>query len=104
MRLAPLCAVCGAARGTRLRVRCLAYLLRALPIATIPALALTAQPTGDRPNVVLLITDDLGYADIGSYGARDIRIPNLDRLARARESVSPTSTRTPPPAPPRVRD
>jgi arylsulfatase A-like enzyme len=82
MRLAPLCARCGAVRSTRLRVRCLAYLLRALAIATIPALPLTAQPTGDRPNVVLLITDDLGYADIGSYGARDIRTPNLDRLAR----------------------
>jgi arylsulfatase A-like enzyme len=35
-----------------------------------------------RPNVVLIITDDLGSADIGSYGATDIRTPNLDQLAR----------------------
>jgi arylsulfatase A-like enzyme len=35
-----------------------------------------------RPNVVLIITDDLGWADLGSYGATDIRTPNLDRLAR----------------------
>jgi arylsulfatase A-like enzyme len=34
-----------------------------------------------RPNVVLIMADDLGWADIGSYGATDIRTPNLDRLA-----------------------
>jgi arylsulfatase A-like enzyme len=34
-----------------------------------------------RPNVLLIITDDLGWADLGSYGATDIRTPNLDRLA-----------------------
>jgi len=35
-----------------------------------------------RPNVVLIMTDDLGWADLSSYGASDIRTPNLDRLAR----------------------
>jgi len=35
-----------------------------------------------RPNVVLILADDLGYGDIGSYGARFIRTPNIDRLAR----------------------
>ena len=35
-----------------------------------------------KPNVVVFLTDDLGYADIGPYGAKDIRTPNLDRLAR----------------------
>jgi arylsulfatase A-like enzyme len=43
--------------------------------------ALRAQ-TATRPNIVLIITDDVGYGDIGSYGARDIRTPNIDRLAR----------------------
>jgi arylsulfatase A-like enzyme len=36
----------------------------------------------DHPNVVLIVADDLGYADLGSYGGRDIRTPNLDRLAQ----------------------
>jgi arylsulfatase A-like enzyme len=31
---------------------------------------------------VLIMTDDMGYADIGSYGASDIRTPNIDSLAR----------------------
>ena len=35
-----------------------------------------------RPNVVLIMTDDAGYGDFGSYGATDIRTPNIDRLAR----------------------
>jgi arylsulfatase A-like enzyme len=38
-------------------------------------------PTSNHPNVVLIVADDLGYADLGSYGSRDIRTPNLDRLA-----------------------
>ncbi len=35
-----------------------------------------------RPNVVLIITDDVGYGDLGSYGAPDIRTPHIDGLAR----------------------
>jgi arylsulfatase A-like enzyme len=35
-----------------------------------------------RPNIVIFIMDDLGYGDVGSYGAPDARTPNIDRLAR----------------------
>ena len=35
----------------------------------------------DRPNVVLIVADDMGYADMGTQGAKGFRTPNLDRLA-----------------------
>ena len=35
----------------------------------------------EKPNVVLIYIDDLGYGDLGSYGATDIPTPNIDRLA-----------------------
>jgi arylsulfatase A len=47
----------------------------------VPGSAYPQAPTV-RPNVVLIMTDDMGYADIGSYGASDIRTPNIDSLAR----------------------
>src|SRR5207253_10892546 len=41
-----------------------------------------APPAADKPNVVLVLMDDMGYGDIGSYGVKDAHTPNLDRLAR----------------------
>lgn len=36
----------------------------------------------ERPNVVVIFIDDLAYADIGSFGAKDYATPHLDRMAR----------------------
>src|SRR2546425_10428153 len=41
-----------------------------------------AARSNAKPNVVLILMDDMGYGDIGSYGVKDARTPNLDRLAR----------------------
>ena len=37
--------------------------------------------SGERPNVVVLLFDDLGYGDLGAYGSRAVRTPSIDRLA-----------------------
>ena len=53
-------------------------------IVLVPLANAVAQnaPQRARPNVVLILMDDLGYGDIGSYGVTDASTPNLDRLAR----------------------
>jgi len=61
-----------------------------------PALA---QTQGERPNIVLIYADDLGYGDVSCYGARRIKTPNIDRLAasgiRFVHAHSPAATCTP---------
>lgn len=44
---------------------------------------LTAQAkSASPPNIVLIFADDLGYGDLGCYGATKVQTPNIDRLAR----------------------
>jgi len=61
--------------------------LRPLALTALVAILLVAMITPanaektELPNVVLIITDDLGYGDVGCYGATDVKTPNIDRLA-----------------------
>ena len=63
----------------------------ALPVAAPPAGSPTPPP--GPPNIVLILADDMGYGDLGSFGAPLIRTPNLDRLAA--EGVRLTDFRVP---------
>ena len=73
----------------RLMVRCptcwLAKLIfagSALTVAFAPAAEVTAAKTS-KPNIVLILADDLGTECLGSYGGTSYRTPNLDTLARS---------------------
>jgi N-sulfoglucosamine sulfohydrolase len=62
-----------------------------------------AQAPGDsRPNVVMLVADDLGWRDTGIYGNAAIRTPNIDRLARSGLRVERAFGTTPQCSPSRI--
>ena len=49
-------------------------------LALLCSTSLQAQP--EQPNIIFIMTDDVGYGDLGIYGAPDVRTPVLDQLAR----------------------
>src|SRR5512144_2546359 len=70
--------------------------LAALGVA--PAKKLPAA-SPQKPNILFILADDIGYGDLGCYGATRIKTPNLDRLAREglrfTDAYAPASVCTP---------
>jgi arylsulfatase A-like enzyme len=66
--------------------------------ALMPAAAARAA-SASKPNIVMIYADDVGYGDLGCYGATKVRTPNLDRLAaqglRFTDAHSSAATCTP---------
>lgn len=68
-------------------------------LALLVCIAAGAADPAARPNIVFILADDLGYGDLGCYGAKLVKTPNIDRLAREgrrfTDAHSPASTCTP---------
>ena len=61
--------------------------MKSLPLLlSLCCLWTTSVFSAQRPNLVLIMADDLGFADIGCYGS-EIETPNLDALAKAHSEV-----------------
>ena len=81
-------AAAGAAvRPRRSAARCRRVSAFVFPMNKIPACLLTmvawaAFAAAAPPNIVFILSDDVGYGDLGCFGATKVKTPNLDRLAR----------------------
>jgi len=58
------------------------YLLSIAVVLLLGGATLAIEPTL-KPNVIIILADDLGYADVGFQGCKDIPTPHLDALAKA---------------------
>jgi arylsulfatase A-like enzyme len=63
---------------SRVALICAAIMVGVASMAQSPMAA-----AAEKPNIILIVGDDMGYADIGVHGCKDIPTPNIDALAHA---------------------
>ncbi|MGZ4963157.1 MAG: sulfatase-like hydrolase/transferase, partial [Limisphaerales bacterium] len=54
----------------------------ALIVVAVPLFTARATKADNKPNIILINADDLGYGDLSCYGQKKFSTPNLDRLAQ----------------------
>ena len=76
-----------------------ALLLAGASAAVLPGVAASAVAARAKPNIIIIYADDLGFGDLGCYGATGLKTPHVDRLAargtRFVNAHSPSATCTP---------
>jgi len=77
------------------------YLCLLLFQLALDAIAQVKTAKQDKPNIIYIYADDLGYADIGPYGQEKIKTPHLDRMAKEGMQFTNHYTSTPVCAPAR---
>jgi arylsulfatase A-like enzyme len=57
--------------------------MKSIPILVLLLVATSVSHAAEaKPNIVLILADDLGYADVGAYGCKDVPTPHIDSIAK----------------------